>query len=207
MNSQLNTVEIPSLIQERVVKKIMFAERGITIETPLNFDPNKFIPVDNISAFRFGVRDLHLFKMTFCTQYFIETRDYHNKIFRVKLNSYYGIKRKVYFKVWADLLEHFWNFYMANQLSFYTELFQMQQLFELSGVTFHADGISWDGCTKLKWNEIELSNYQTHFVIKHVDKPGPTKTCVFAVHWNAAILQYLLKDIVKQPTRIRKPSL
>ncbi|HEY9000212.1 MAG TPA: hypothetical protein VIM89_02580 [Mucilaginibacter sp.] len=206
MAHPLNIIEIPALISKKIVRKIVFAESGLSIEKPLNIDGGLFIPCENIAGFRFGIKDMHIFDMTFCRRYFIEIRDYQNKIYRLKLNSYYGFKRELYYKVWAEALDHFWDFYMESQLNFYMELFNIRQTFELSGVTFHDDGISWDDDNRLNWNEIAVSSYQTHFVIHHVEDLTRSKCCVFSIHWNAVVLQTLLKEIIKQPIRARKSS-
>lgn len=201
-----NIVEIPGLIQKKISRKIMFNDDGLTIEKPLSFDPKVFIPSENISAFRFGIKDLYGYKFVFGRQYFIETRDFNNKIHKIRLNSYYGIKRKTYYKAWAELLQYLWDFYLVNQLSYYTELYNIQQMFELAGVAFHADGISWDKKNKLLWNEIAVKSYQTYFMIYDIDNPKKYKCCVFSIDWNAVVLQSLLKDIVKEQKRIPKSS-
>lgn len=206
MSGPLNIIQIPALVPKKTMRRIVFSNSGISIQKPLSFDQEIFIPCENIASFRFGMRGGHLLKLTFYRQYFIEIKDYQNKINRIKLNCYYGINKKAVFKVWAELLEHLWNFYMVNQLSFYNELYELQQTFELSGVTFHPDGISWDNDNKLKWNEIAVSSFQTHFAIHHVDDLSQSKCCVFSIHWNAVVLQSLLNDIVKQPVKARKPS-
>ncbi|MDB5134442.1 MAG: hypothetical protein JWP37_1045 [Mucilaginibacter sp.] len=206
MNSSSNIIEIPGLIQNRTSKKILFADEGLTIEKPLSFDPTLFIPGENISAFRFGVKDLYGYKFVFGRQYFIETKDFKNKIFRLKLNSYYGIRRKTYYRIWSELLQYLWDFYLVNQLSYYTELYNIQQIFELAGVTFHSDGISWDKNNKLLWNEIAVKSYQTYFMIHHIDNPKKYKCCVFSIDWNAVVLQSLLKDIVKEHKKTTKSS-
>ena len=205
MAHPLNIIEIPALISNKVVRKIVFAESGLSIEKPLSIDGDLFIPCEDIAGFRFGIKDMHIFDMTFCRRYFIEVKDYQNKIYRLKLNSYYGFKREAYYKVWAESLDYFWDFYMESQLSFYMELFNMRQTIELSGVTFNSDGISWDD-NSLSWNEIAVSSYQTHFVIHHVEDLALSKCCVFSIHWNAVVLQTLLKEIIKQPIRARKSS-
>jgi hypothetical protein len=184
----------------------MFADEGLTIEKPLSFDPNVFIPGASIAAFRFGVQDFYGYKFTFGRQYFVETKDFKNRIFRIKLNSYYGIKRETYYKVWAELLQRLWDFYLADQLSYYTELYNIQQIFELGGVTFHPDGISWDKNSKLLWNEIAVNSYQNYFMIYHINDPKQYKCCVFSIEWNAVILQSLLKDIVKEHNKVHKSS-
>lgn len=206
METPKNIIEIPGLIQDKVIRKIIFADKGLTIVKPLSFDPKVFIHGGNISAFRFGIQDFYGYKFAFGRQYFIETKDFKNKIFRIKLNSYFGIRSKTYYKVWAELLHNLWDFYLINQLSYYTELYNIQQLFELAGVTFDVDGISWDKKNKLFWNEIAIENYQTYFMIHHIDNPEKHKCCVFSIHWNAVVLQSLLTDIVKVHKKVHKPS-
>jgi hypothetical protein len=206
MNHPSNTIEIPGLIQNRVMKKMVFNDEGLTIEKLLSFDHNVFIPGENIAAFRFGVHDSYVYRFAFGRQYFIETRDFQNKVSRITLNSYFGTKRKTYYKIWAELLQQLWEYYIVNQLSYYKELFTIQQLFELAGVTFHPDGISWDKDNKLKWNEIAVKTSQSHFIIHHIDNPNQSKCIVFAIHWNAVVLQSLLKDVIKQPVKVRKSS-
>jgi hypothetical protein len=206
MNRPSCIIEIPGLIQNKVIKEIVFAEEGLTIKKFLSFGPSHFISGESISAFRFGVQDFYAFKFAFGRQYFIETKDFQNKISRIKLNSYYGIKDKAYYKIWAELLQHLWEFYLENQLSYYKELLNIRQLFEIAGVTFHADGISWDKENKLKWNEIVVNTCQTHFTIRHINDPARFKVCLFSIHWNAVVLQSLLKDIIKHPVRVHKSS-
>ena len=206
MTHPTNVIEIPGLIQNRVMKRIVFADAGLTVEKPLSFNNSQFIPGENISAFRFGVQDFCNYKFAFGRQYFIETKDFQNKIFRIKLNSYYGIHRKAYYKVWADLLHYLWDFYLVNQLNYYIELYHIQQLFDLAGVTFYPDGISWDKKNKLLWNEIAVKSYQNYFMIYHIDNPKHYKCSVFSIEWNAVILQSLLKDIIKEHNKVQKSS-
>jgi len=206
MTGPNNTIEIPALIQKRINRKIVFADEGLTIEKPLSFDPKVFISGENIAAFRFGTKDLYGYKFVFGRQYFIETRDFQNNTFKIKLNSYYGIKRRAYYKLWAELLQQLWDFYLVNQLSYYTELYNIQQMFELAGVTFEPDGISWDNKNSLRWSEIAVKSYQTYFMIYHIDNPKKYKCCVFSSDWNAVVLQSLLKDIVKEHKKVPKSS-
>ncbi|MEO6849971.1 MAG: hypothetical protein ABI203_06355 [Mucilaginibacter sp.] len=205
MNRPSSIIELPALIQNRV-GRVIFAEDGLTIEKYLGFKSPLFVPGESIAAFRFGVQEFCAFNVTYGRQYFIETRDFQNKVSRIKLNSYYGVKDRTYYRVWAEILQQLWEFYLESQLSYYKELINMRQVFEIAGVTLHVDGISWGKEDKLKWNEIVVNTSQAHFVIQHIDDPGRFKCCVFSIHWNAVILQSLLKDTIKQPVTVRKSS-
>lgn len=88
-------------------------------------------------------------------------------------------------------------------LNYYVDLYNIQQAFELAGVRFDADGISWDKKNKLLYHEITLKNYRTYFMIHHVNDIDHRKSCSFANDWNACILQYLLKGIINQQKKIQ----
>lgn len=202
MTRSQNIIEIPGLIQDRICDRLIFAEKGLTIERPLSFDHRVFIDGQDIAAFRFGMKELRGIKFVFGRQYFIEIKNFNCEITRIKLNSFYGIKSKEYYKIWAGLLQELWDFYLDNQLNYYTELYNIQQMFDLAGVTFHHDGISWDKNNKLPWDKIAIKSYRNYFMIHHEDKPMQYKCCVFSIDWNAVILQSLLKDIVKEQKRV-----
>ncbi|MFB9841520.1 hypothetical protein [Mucilaginibacter ginsenosidivorans] len=204
MTDPQNTITITGLIQERVFKRIVFAHNGLTIEQSLGFGPDRFIAGDSIAAFRFGVRELRGYKFSFGRQYFIEIKNFNCEIYRIKLNSLFGIKRKEYYRTWAELLQNIWDFYLDNQLSYYTELYNIQQTFELAGVTFHNDGISWDKNNYLPWDKIAVKSYQNYFMIHHADNARQYKCCVFSIDWNAVVLQSLLKEITRQYSRSRR---
>ena len=199
--AESNVVEIPGLLQNKIIKRLTFTDEGITVEKPLSFDPPVFIPSENISAFRYKVVVIRGYKFPFGRQFIIETRDFQNNIFQVKLSTYYGIRRQTYYKLWCELFNQLWTNYFNNMLNCYMELYSIHQYFELAGVQFYTDGISWDKKNKLLWHEIALSNYKTYFMIHHAENPLQNKSCSFAMDWNATILQALLKSIVKQHKR------
>jgi hypothetical protein len=206
MNDPATTIAIPGLIQNRILNKVAFAAEGITIRKPVNFNSRVFIPDENIAAFRFGIKRLSLNKLELGNQYFIEIKDFKGEIYRIVLNSCFGFKRKTYYNVWADLLQNLWDHYIDRQLSYYVELYNMQMEFELAGVVFQPDGVVLNKKDKLKWNEITTKSYQNYFLIQHINDPGKYRCCLFSVEWNAVILQSLLKEIVKEYTRVSKKS-
>jgi hypothetical protein len=208
MTRSQNIIEIPGLIQARTCKNVIFTQEGLTIEKPFSVSPRIFIDHRDVAAFRFWIKELRFFKFSLGREYYIEVKDFHCKINRIKLYSVYRAKHKEYYRIWADLLQNLWDFYFDNQLNYYTELYNIQQYFELAGVSFHVDGISWNKDNKLPWNKIEIKSYQNYFLIHHTDNPQQYKCCVFSIDWNAVILQSLLKDIVKEykkvPRTLRK---
>lgn len=204
MNYPQRVIEIKGLIREKARKRIVFADEGLTIEKPYGIGRSTLIPSENIASFRFGVRELRGYKFSFGRQYFIELKDFNCGMYRIKLNSIYGLKNKEYYRVWADLLQETWNYYFENQLNYYTELYNIQQLFEVSGITFYPDGISWDKNNKLPWDKIGIKSYQNYFMVHNTDDARQYKCCIFSIDWNAVVVQSLLKDIVGEYAKVKR---
>ena len=194
----LNVIEIPSLFQGKTIKRLSFKAEGLTIEKPLSFDQPVFIASENINAFRYGVKFLRGYRFYIGRIYFIELKDVQNNVFRIKLKSYYGIKRDMYYKLWGDTMDRLWQNYFGSVLNYYVELYKMKQSFKLLAVDFLTEGISWEKGKILFWENIALSNYVTYFMIHHKEVLSERKSYNFANDWNALILQKLLKQVVAE---------
>lgn len=191
-------LEIPALIQNKIVKRIVFSDEGLTIESKSYFGETVFIRKEDITSFRYGVKFLRGYKFIIGRQYLIEIKDIENSVFKIKLNTCYGIKRDIYVDLWSKIINNLWHNCFINIFNYHINLYNLNDEFEFAGIKFHKDGISWDDKNKLLWNEIALSNYRTYFMIHHIDNPKQHKGANFLNNWNAFILQCLLKEIVEQ---------
>lgn len=197
MNAE-NIVEIPRLLNNKTTRKLNFGAEGLLIEKPRSFMPKEFIPAQNITAFRYGITWTRGYSFVFGRQYFVEIQNNEEEITRIKMGSYYGIRKDLYGKIWNDIIQQLWRNYFVNTFNYYHELYKIHQTFELCGIRFYDDGIGWDQHNILKWNEIGVSSYRTYFMIFNTQDKNQCKSKSFANDWNAAILQVLLKEIVKQ---------
>lgn len=202
MNAE-NTIEIPGLLSNKASKKLCFEVEGLTIEKQRSFVSTVFLPTQNIAAFRYGITWTRGYNFVFGRQYFIEIQNDEQKITRIKLGSYYGIRKHLYGKLWADIIQQLWKNYFINMFSYYHELYTIHQTFELCGIRFHCDGIGWERQHILQWDEIAVSSYQTYFMIYNCQNKKQCVSKSFANDWNAVILQVLLKEIVEERSVIR----
>lgn len=204
MSDPVNTIDTSGSIQTKLRERVTFFADGLTINKPWGLGSTTFIANEDIAGFRFGACDLRGPRFSFGIQYFIEIKSFKSEIFRVKLNSWFGINRQAYYSLWAELLQKLWDHSIAHQLQYYTELYNIQQAFDLAGVNFYADGISWDNGDRLKWEKIAIKTYQNYFMIYHAEEPTQYKCILFSVRWNAVILQSLLKDIVQEHAKVHR---
>ncbi len=199
------SVLIPALLSNKASQQLGFNEEGLTIRRNFVAERPVFIPWQNIAALRLGASSIKGLFVNVGCQYIIELKDDSGTVHHIKLNSIYGIRRKQYEQLWAETFHHLFEYYFNDLLNYYTELHQIGQLFTLGNVDFYADGISL-GSAKLLWQDIELNYYSRYFVIRHKQQVRQRKFLYYATDWNAYLLVYLLKRIVKsegQPIRKR----
>ena len=207
MEQSLGLVEVPGLLQNKIYKRLLFSTEGLTIQKPLSYDKDLLIPAVDIAAFRYKVKWISGYKFTFGRQYVIEIQDFDKKTHTIKLGSYYGIRLNTYHDLWLNLLEQLWQHYFINILNYYSDLYQIRLVFDLAGVKFHQNGISWDNNANfLFWHEIAVTSYNNYFMIYNAEEPKQHKSCSFANDWNAIILQSLLKKIVEEQISFRNSS-
>ena len=202
MDTEAVIIEIPELLKDKTGKKVIFTMKGLTIEKPFSLSPAVFIPAENICSFRYGINWIRGYSFVFGRQYLVQIQDFQNKVYSIKLNSYYRIRSEAYHKALTDIFSQLWHNYFVHNFNYYIDLYKINQEFELGGVKFRPSGISWDGGS-LFWNEIALSNYNTYFMIHHRDNPKKNKSCNFKNDWNAFVLQSVLKEIVKEQSSYR----
>ncbi|WP_439696468.1 hypothetical protein ACFGVS_27970 [Mucilaginibacter sp. AW1-7] len=193
-----NTIEIPGLITQKITQKLVFNTDGITIQKASPLASSAFLPAANIAAFRYGVSWIRGYRFVFGRQYFVEVQADDRKISRIKLGSYYGIRKEVYGTLWNDIIQQLWQNYFVNLFNYYHDLYKIHQTFELCGISFHFAGICWDQQDILPWHTIAISSYSTYFMIYNCQNKKQCKSKNFANDWNAVILQVLLKEIVKE---------
>lgn len=207
MAQQNHIIEIPALLNHSISRRLIFAVEGLTIEKSFGFNALKFIPAENLAAIRMGVNNIGITWLndkffSIGKQYVIELKLHDDSIVKINLNSLYNLRAQDYDLAWADMVKHLYSFYFSSQLNLYIELFQLKQSFNIAGINFYPNGISWDNHIMLRWNQVSLSNYQSYFVIHHRQNVHINKSFNFLDVWNAHILQAMLKYAVEDYQRM-----
>ena len=202
LNPQSHIVEIPGLLSNKISRRLIFADEGLTIEKKLGFKPLSFIAAEDISGIRMGVKWIKGLWFILGRQFIVELLLGDKRIVHIKLNSLYNLRAQSYEEAWALIINHLYAYYFSSQINLYIELFRIGQSFNIAGIDFYPDGICWDKKTVLYWNQISLSNYQTYFVVHHRQNARFNKSFNFLNDWNAHILQAMLKYAVEDHQRM-----
>ncbi|MDN3547151.1 hypothetical protein [Mucilaginibacter aquaedulcis] len=198
MNNDTCLIEIPALLNNKISKILTFKTEGLIIEKPSGFVAPDYIAAENITGFRYGVTWINGYAFTIGRQYFIDIQTEQQKTIRVRLGSYYGIRKRLYGSLWSEIIHQLWRNYFVNLYNYYYDLYNIHQTFELCGIKFHFGGIGWDSNNILPWNVISISNYYNYFMIYNCNNKKQNKSKTFAKDWNAVVLQALLRKIVEE---------
>ncbi len=191
-------IEVPGLITDNTARKLVFEVEGLTIEKPRGFFKPNFVAAQNMAGFRYGLTWIRGTHFIFGRQYFIELQNDQHKITRIKLSSFYGIRKETYSQLWSDIIQQLWQSYFVNTYNYYYDLYKVSQTFELCGIRFDTEGIALDQKNILAWHQIAISSYYHYFMIYNKQNKKQCKSRSFANDWNAVILQILIKEIVKE---------
>jgi hypothetical protein len=154
LKAQSNIIEIPGLFSNKISRRLIFEVDGMTIEKPFGFDAIEYIPAENFSAIRMGIRWSKILRFINGRQFVIELKLYNESIVKIKLNSVCNLRAQNYEEAWTDIVKHFYNYYFSSQLNLYIELFQLKQRFTIGDIDFHPEGICWDKQNIIYWNQL-----------------------------------------------------
>jgi len=202
MSDQNQILEIPGLFSNKISRRLIFETEGLTIEKPFSFDSSLFIPAENLSAIRLIEKGISGLRFFTGHHFIIDLKHPDDSYTRVKFSSYCGLRVQSYEEAWKDTLSHLHKFYFSSHIDMYKELFHIKQPFELLGVTFHADGITWGSNSLVPWKQICLSNYQSNFVVHHRQNVRLNIGFSFSRDWNALILQTILNYVIEEQIKM-----
>ncbi|EHQ30563.1 hypothetical protein [Mucilaginibacter paludis] len=202
MNEHEHIIEIPELLSNRICKRLILKFDGLVIEKPFIFDERQFIAVEDMVAFRLGIKWIRGIYFVLGRQFIVELKHQNGAITTIKLTSVYNIRNQKYDEIWSAIIDHVYCKYFSSHLQLYVELYEMGQTFNLSELTFNPDGITWDKNKNLHYNQISISCYRTYFVIHNKNNPKQNKSLSFLNDWNAYLVQALVRYIVEDRRKI-----
>lgn len=175
---------------------MLINKEGITIETPQNESP-LFTPTNELIAFRYGMKGITGYAFTIGRHYFIEIKTAQQKSIVIKFSSYYGFRKKIYWKAWIDIINKLWDYQFVNHFLSHYNRHKNGEDFEFCGITFQENGISWDRKNTLSYTLIGIGNYVNYFMVYNKENKNQQKSYSFMQDWNALALLFLLKALIK----------
>jgi len=196
-----NIIEIPEFFGYKIKTRYIIDADGIIVHSASNSKRDLFIAATSINAFRLGVKFARGYRFYIGRKYWMEIRYEEDKILKISLSSYYGIKAKTYDEAWRSIFNLIWHHYAPEVLNKYINAFNEKKEFEMAGFNFETDGLRLNKDTKLLWKELSMSKYRSYFMIYQKGNPKIHRSCTFAIDWNAYVAQDLFEKIINENTK------
>ncbi|MCB0428681.1 MAG: hypothetical protein H6585_08390 [Flavobacteriales bacterium] len=163
------------------------------------------VQAEDITAFRYGIRWLQGYAFNIGREYQVEIQYGNKQVLKICFLSLYGIHRKEYHELYAQILDGFWNFYFVPRIPKLLKRFTDGEVIELCNTPVSQDGIiiSSDLLTGPKsyvipMEQAEVRTYTHYFVLCSKEDPGKiNKRYSFLDDWNALLLMGLLLTILE----------
>ncbi|MES2277594.1 MAG: hypothetical protein V4592_16335 [Bacteroidota bacterium] len=192
-----NIIRIPRLFSEKG-KVYHFTNDALIITSEVFKNIRTEIPKEKIASLRFGIEWVKGFYFPIGRNFKIELKLDDGSVLSLSFASYYGIKKKLYTAKYQHLINTVWENLFQADLNDIAVRFRDGETLYINGVEFNKDGLRWGEKELLFWDKIQLKEYITYFVIRHIDNAKLNKSFYFLTDWDSFLLQQVLKHIIQQ---------
>lgn len=161
---------------------ISFDNDALNPQTPTTFSKT------DIESIRYAIDSVHGWIFRIGRTYRIELRSSTGKIIRIRLRSFYGIRRKSLGKKYGDILRAMHQTYFNEMAAHYVRLLGNELSFTLAGLLLSPDGVDDAKLGKLPWSFVGMKSYFTYFAIYDMRDAGKYRSFDYGVDWNTAVL-------------------
>ncbi len=189
-------------ISDRNERQLILNEELISFEDKdYIYDAFTTFQKDEITAFRYGIKWISIFGYDF--QIFIKNAD--NKQIKIDFATYFHRNKSNYLEKYQKILNALWDLYFLNISNKFIQKFHDEIDFEIANVSLNPIGISYKNgvinptTIEIPWEKVRTFNYQRHFVIAHLDKPGKiSKQLSYLDDWNVSVLYSVIRTILQE---------
>lgn len=162
------------------------------------------IDKNSISEYRFGIKWITGFEFVVGRFYHIHIKDKNNKIIKINLKSFYGIKKNEFHELYVQIIETLWKFYFLSITEDFFNKFNRGEEFNICGVNFSEKGLTIkiaglikDENVLIPWEKVGTSNFQTYFAIFSLDNASKlNSTYIYSDDWNVGVLYSIVRALL-----------
>jgi len=166
--------------------------------------PARFLK-EEIEGLRFGINWARGYSFNFGRIYCIDIRNEANQVIRLRLRSYYGIRKRKLGEEYVKIANLLYRYYFYDLTQHYLRLFENNIPFDILRVNFSAEGIIFDKKVgPIPWDFLGARSYKTYYSLFSKTNPTQYKAFDYIHDWNVCVLEGVTAQIITQKSLARE---
>jgi hypothetical protein len=154
---------------------------------------------EEIEGLRYGIKWIQGIQFTIGRIYCIDLRSASRKTIKLRLKSFYGIRKLELAQKYAKIVNTLMDFYFDDISRLYLKRFDDSLVFNILGVIFSADGVRLSEESQLiPWDDLGTRSYARYYALFSKVNPNHYKVFEYLNDWNTGILYSVSREILKR---------
>lgn len=192
-------------MEVQIKTNVLDRNRKLIINSELiEFDGSNFVNSSiakfsrgEVASFRYGVKMITGYSFNIGRIYCIDIKNLDDQIIKIRLVSLYGIRKKLLFKKFNQILNAFFETHHRDIVEYYLQIFETGIQVNILDTAFNQSEIIIDG-KEVKWEDLGTKTYATYFALYSKKHPAVYKSFSYLNDWNTAIVYSFSKQILSE---------
>jgi hypothetical protein len=190
---------------DNALRELVFNQNFLKFEDKdLAQNLNTVFQKGEIKDFRYGIRWIK-FELTYGREYQIFIRNKEDKILKITFKSYFGCKKDILHKQYAEIVDGLWDYYFADIINEFINMYNDGKEFTIGDVKFTKENISLNisGIFNQKrinivWENVRTKNYYNYFSIYSIENSQDiNRGYNYHQDWNTSVLYSVIRTILR----------
>ena len=160
---------------------------------------------EEIEGIRYGIRPVSGYAFVIGRIYCVDIKSEKGKMIKIRIKSLYGINRKSLNKKYSKIINVLFDYYYADVVRNYINLFKNNLEFNLLGVIFTKEGIYLRKDEPLiEWQNLGTKNYWSYYALFQKSNPNNYRAFQYLEDWNTIIIHSVSRYILREKKLLGK---
>jgi hypothetical protein len=155
------------------------------------------IPRGGVTGFRYGLKWIRGYSFYIGRIYCIDIRG-KEQLFKIRLYSIYGIRRKQLSKKFSLILNAFFDTHHEDIVREYLHYYSLEGAVSICGAVFSNEGVSLGEKSFIKWDDLGMRSYSTYHALFSKSDPTIYKAFSYLLDWNSAAVYSIAKTLLAE---------
>lgn len=192
-------------MEVQIKTNVLDRNRKLIINSELiEFDDSGFVNTTiakfsrgEVASFKYGVKLITGYSFTIGRIYCIDIKNLDDQVIKIRLVSLYGIRKKMLFKKFNEILNAFFETHHRDIVTYYLQIFETGIQVNILNTAFNQSEVIING-KEVRWEDLGTKTYATYFALFSIRYPSVYKSYSYLNEWNTAVVYSFSKQVLLQ---------